>query len=301
MEQQSSSVASLVGGPESVRAGWEPPESVGGHLSFYSSGWTTVCGIIHMLLVRSYRSTTTSKRPRHSSAVIGFGVKLKEHNAAQWPPSSDFHVSHAVFLPRPPESMTLYHTQWRHGRNVKPGTCFDQVPWLSHALLRIRSSSRWQRQPTGQGACPAFVDEPGRRLLHSGLSSSLWYVCYLATPFSASRLHRFLSPPHHPPTRAAGLRVVLFADLVRTSVDEAWILSSLGLVQRYTRRNFSISLLQLVQLILAVLMAFVSGLLNASACPFAWDQRGVIFRWRIPTLVHDQPIHNHRWVIIWFR
>ena len=40
-------------------------------------------------------------------------------------------------------------------------------------------------------------------------------------------------------------------------------------VQRYARRNFRISLLQIVRLILAVLMAFMSGLLNASACAFA--------------------------------
>ena len=68
-------------------------------------------GIIHMLLAAGaiIRSTTNRyKGPRQSSMVVGFGVALKAQNSAVTP-SSDFHVSHEVFLPRPPKHDTVSH------------------------------------------------------------------------------------------------------------------------------------------------------------------------------------------------
>ena len=49
--------------------------------------------------------------------VVEFGVALKAPNAAVTP-SSDFHVSHAVFLPRPPKHDTVSHPvkAWKKGK-----------------------------------------------------------------------------------------------------------------------------------------------------------------------------------------
>ena len=59
----------------------------------------------------------------------------------------------------------------------------EQLPWSPCDWSQSTESDQ-----TAWRSCLSFVDEPGRRLLRSGLSSSLWYVCRLAISFSVSRL-----------------------------------------------------------------------------------------------------------------